>query len=151
MEKSKRDLILALVLVAVCLSLLGKNFIFKKKPAVGVSSLESAQAKSVESVAMLNLIRQNQSLWQEQESEAGQAWGRDPFMPEGSGGAGGSAPFDLSGIVWDEKMPIAMVNGRVLKKGDSIENYKVVEIKPSSIVLEAGEEKIELKLFQTNN
>ena len=149
MEKAKRDLIVALVLVVVCLFLLGKNFFFKKKTPVGTSSLAGSQVSDAESVAMLGLIRQNLDLREEQESAANQEWGRDPFVLGGAFGSSEAASnFVLSGIAWDAKLPIAIINENVYKPGDPIDGYTVSEIRPDAVTLSRGDEKIKLELFQ---
>lgn len=38
-------------------------------------------------------------------------------------------PLNVNGVVWDEKDPIVLVNGRFLKKGDEIIGAKVIDIK----------------------
>lgn len=152
MGKEKRNLIITVVLLVVFFFLVGKNFLFRKKAASGTTSVGGSQTATAGSVSILNEIKQNQSLWDAQQSRWDQeAWGRDPFFPGGSQtGQFGSVPLSLTGIVWDRKTPIAMVNDKVLKNGDTIEGYTVVEIKPSSIIFSSGENKFELQLFQAN-
>ena len=150
MDKEKRNLVITVVLLAVFFFLVGKNFIFKKKAVSGAASVGSLQAAG--SVSILSQIKQNQSLWDAQASRWDEEeWGRNPFLPDGSQmGKFGAVPLSLTGIVWDAKMPFAVVNDKVLKAGDTIEGYQVLEIKQSSIIVSAGEEKIELPLFQVN-
>ena len=152
MEKQKRDLILAVVLVAIFLAIAGRNFIFKKKIQAPGAPIAGAQTDALDSFSVLKWIRENQSLLDDQASQWGREWGRDPFVQTGSEtGALGSVPLSLTGILWDEKMPMAMVNDKILKQGDMIEGYQVVQIKPSSVVFSLGEEKSELLLFQAGS
>lgn len=37
-------------------------------------------------------------------------------------------PLDVTGIVWDQKQPIALVNGKFLKVGDEILGARIVDI-----------------------
>ncbi|OQX81346.1 MAG: hypothetical protein B6D56_02725 [Candidatus Omnitrophica bacterium 4484_70.1] len=43
--------------------------------------------------------------------------------------------YILEGIVYDEKLPLAIINHKVLRKNDTIDEYKVTEITPSSVRL----------------
>lgn len=149
MENEKRNLIIAVALVAIFFLLIGRNLIFKKKAPSASSSAGSAQTASIGSVSALTNIRESQAIWEAQLARWDLDWKRDPFMPAGSS-AGASIPLSLTGIVWDEKMPIAMVNDRVLRNGDEIDGYKVVQIKPSSVVLSSGQETFELPLFTSS-
>lgn len=40
-----------------------------------------------------------------------------------------TSPFSVTGVVWDEKEPVAIVNGKFLKKGDGILGAKIIDIK----------------------
>ncbi|MBI4597227.1 MAG: hypothetical protein HY737_02355 [Candidatus Omnitrophica bacterium] len=69
---------------------------------------------------------------------------RDPFVPlvkDGKligGKTEGSLP-ELGGILWDPENPIAMIGDRELTVGDAFDDYKVVEIRESSVILEDSE------------
>jgi len=43
--------------------------------------------------------------------------------------------YILEGIVYDKKLPLAIINHKVLRKNDTIDEYKVTEITPSSVRL----------------
>jgi len=43
--------------------------------------------------------------------------------------------YILEGIVYDKKLPLAIINHKVLRKNDTIDEYKVTEITPSSVKL----------------
>lgn len=40
-----------------------------------------------------------------------------------------SSRFNVTGVVWDEKEPIAIVNGKFLKEGDQILGARIIDIK----------------------
>lgn len=42
-------------------------------------------------------------------------------------------PFDVTGIMWDEKEPIALVNGRFLKEGDELLGAKLINIEQHKV------------------
>ncbi len=46
-----------------------------------------------------------------------------------------SAILKVSGILWDEKIPTAIINSKVLNIGDLIENKTVVDIEQNRVVL----------------
>ena len=153
MDKSKRDLIITVALLCVLFFFVGKNFLFKKQSSSRAASAEGSHALTPESISILGHIKQNQTLWDAQRSQWEEnEWGRDPFYAEGSeAGKFAALPFNVTGIVWDEKMPFAIINDKVLKKGDQIEGYTVVEIKPGSVVFSSGEETVELQLFRASS
>ncbi|MFA5100907.1 MAG: hypothetical protein WC547_08505 [Candidatus Omnitrophota bacterium] len=70
-------------------------------------------------------------------------WGRTPFS---------LAPIKafqgliLEGIVWDNDKPVAIINGSVVKIGDTIDEHIVVDIKPDRVILNDGSKEFELKL-----
>ncbi len=69
-------------------------------------------------------------------------WGRNPFM---SSLAVSQGPT-LDGILWDANNPVAVINGEIAGKGDSVGPYVVVEVRPESVLLNDGEKDIELRL-----
>ena len=69
---------------------------------------------------------------------------RDPFIPlvkDGKlvGGKTEGAVPELKGILWDPDNPIAMIGDKELVRGDTIDDYKVVEIHETSVILEDAE------------
>jgi hypothetical protein len=153
MEKKKRDLIIAVALVSLFLLLFVKNTLGRKAPAARVAPVAEAglSPESVQaSVSSLETIRQNEKNLSAQEAYWDKEWSRDPFVPVGGETASATgASLVLSGVVWDEDSPIAMINEKVLKVGDVIEGYKIVKILPSSVVVETSSgSTIEVQLFQ---
>ncbi|MCM8813119.1 MAG: hypothetical protein NC924_04190 [Candidatus Omnitrophica bacterium] len=45
------------------------------------------------------------------------------------------APLEVTGILWDEKYPTAIINSRVVKIGDLIEGKTVVDIEQNRVLL----------------
>jgi len=54
--------------------------------------------------------------------------------------------YILEGIIYDEKAPLAMINGRMVKEKDKIGNLEVMEISPNSVKLLNLEDKTILTL-----
>ncbi len=73
------------------------------------------------------------------------SWDRDPFLlPQEP--ARSSTRLNLSGIIWDEKNPIAIINDSFIGIDDKIDDNTVVDIKESSVILNDGVNDFELKL-----
>lgn len=54
--------------------------------------------------------------------------------------------FVLSGILFDKKDALAIINGELVREGESVEEATVMEIGPKEVKLRYGEETITLKL-----
>jgi hypothetical protein len=72
--------------------------------------------------------------------------------PEGKPGA--EAPtaakmYTLSGILWTERGGVASINQRILREGETLDEYKVTRIEPGRVVLKKMDEEIVLNLFQS--
>jgi hypothetical protein len=72
--------------------------------------------------------------------------------PEGKPGA--EAPttakmYTLSGILWTERGGVASINQRILREGETLDEYKVTRIEPGKVVLRKSDEEIILNLFQS--
>jgi len=86
---------------------------------------------------------------------------RNIFAPAGKSQASGEStlpasekdwgkiqsPFKLSGVIADERAAIAVINGKFLRKGDSIEGYQVVRIGGKSVILSGNGQKILLNVI----
>jgi len=66
-------------------------------------------------------------------------WGRDPFTM-GASAVELSGYLVLSGIIWDAEKPYCIINEKVVKTGDEISGYKVVDIKKDSVSVRAGDQ-----------
>ncbi len=152
MDKKTRELAIAVVLVLIFLVSLTKNVILRRPPAAPRPADEAAASVAPANLSFLIDVRRNEDLLARQGAAWEKDWGRDPFLakleePEAAGSRVGD--LELTGIVWDEKMPYAMVSGKVMKVGDSLEGHMVVEIRQSSIVLYSDDGQfVELHLFE---
>ena len=76
-------------------------------------------------------------------------WGGSPFLPlktEDARVMTESGSIALEGVMWDEKTPRAIINGRVMKVKDRIGANEVVEIKQDRVILNDGKNLIELNI-----
>jgi len=150
MDKRKRDLLIAGVLVLIFVASLLKNVILPAKPKVSAPA-EAPPPAATTDLAFLAGARNNKALFEKQRAVWSAEWSRDPFLLPAAGEEGSSrlADLKLSGIVWDEREPFAMVNEKVVKVGDMLGGYTVIEIKQSSVVLWSADGTFEeLRLFQ---
>lgn len=74
-------------------------------------------------------------------------WGRDPF----SSGPAASPPtsvsdMSLTGILWDDRAPLAVINDNPVAVGDKIGMYTVAEIDKDKVILTDGTKNYELTL-----
>ncbi|HTL70517.1 MAG TPA: hypothetical protein VL404_04410 [Candidatus Eisenbacteria bacterium] len=145
MEKKHKDLLIAGALVLTFLGIMAKGTGPKKRPLPAAASQPAAAPADL---SFLQTVRRNEELREAQAAVWEKPWKRDPFLSEASASAVASR-LKLDGIVWDEKAPYAMINGKVVKVGDTIEGYRILEIKPGAVVLWSdGGQFNELKLFE---
>ncbi|MFH1202138.1 MAG: hypothetical protein V1674_04530 [Candidatus Omnitrophota bacterium] len=71
-------------------------------------------------------------------------WGRSPFVLQKSRKFGFN--LNLAGVLWDKDNPQAIINGRIVGKGDEIEGFKVIEITKDKVILSDGANRVELRL-----
>lgn len=109
-----------------------KNQSFKKKP-VTITPIEKKQIVPPIDKREGRRLKSSYS-----------SWGRNPFAP---GGAKDISGMILKGIIWDEKAPVAIINEKIVRKGDEIEGKKVIEIEKDKVILYDGKDNIELKLY----
>ena len=152
MEKQKKDQLIAVVLVTVCVFLLWNNVFSKKTRNNNPSVSSGSEALRLGNVNVIQQIRQNEKTSAEEEALWRKDWGRDPFvLGDSSGGESpGFSDLVVSGIVWDKMRPLAVINGEVHTVGDAIKGHTILEIKESAVVLSTGQGKTELPLFRSN-
>ena len=70
---------------------------------------------------------------------------RDPFFqqPIADSTQGG---IRVTGIAWDDVHPTAIINDQVIKRGDEIIGYKVIDIMRNKVILSDGFRNVELNL-----
>lgn len=150
-KKNKRDWIIASVLLVIFAFSFTENVLLRKKKLSGETgpSNEGGTQTLTEQMVLVTNVRLYDKLRGERVALWDREWGRDPFMPQQAVGAVVKAVnLSLGGILWDEKTPKAIVNEKILIKGDTLYGYTVVEIKPRSVILKTGEKNIELYVFR---
>ena len=92
-----------------------------------------------------------------EEQARGKAVTRDPFVfdlkkKEPPPEPPPSEPvFRLDGISWDEKMPVAIINGEIVQAGSRVGPATVIEIRRDLVILNDGSADFALYLQQDNS
>lgn len=76
-------------------------------------------------------------------------WGRCPFSGKvysGAVGVGRAISFRLTGIIWDEKNPQALINDTIVSEGDILGSCTVIKIDKNKVILNDGSKDFELRL-----
>ena len=149
-KKKKRDLIIVAVLLVVFAFSFTKNVLMRKSdpPSPAASAQADGSRRMTDHLVYTTNLRTYDKLRADQENVWGKEWARDPFVPLATFSTVSKAVnLTLSGILWDETKPKAIVNGKTLYNGDTIYGYTVDTIKPKSVVLKTGEKTIELSVF----
>ncbi len=107
-----------------------------QKDAVAAS--EKNEDKSLLDVN-LNGLEKNESRYK---------WGSDPFfvpgMQKGKEGASKIDGMTLNGVIHRKGSGIAIINNRIMRKGDAIAGKRLIEILADRVILSDGDERIEL-------
>ncbi len=129
-EKRRKKIVYCILVVAVMWG--AYNFPSEHRKKADVEVPETIQPQSPISTAppagkMINV-----------EQMVRAAWGADPFRARKSAGtAPVSAPkWCLSGIVYNSRTPLAIINNRPVRAGDVVNNATVVSIKAKTVTLE---------------
>ena len=149
MEKNKRNILIAGVLSVVLVLLVLRDVHPSRHSSPGAAP--SVQASGAGNLSALVSMRQNEAVYKDQWKLWNEDLGRNPFIPEATSVSVQVTETDqlvLQGIFWDEANPKAVLNDKMFSKGDTLGNYKVIEIKPGSVVLRTGEKNIEIRVFQ---
>lgn len=86
--------------------------------------------------------------WLERQERSLQ-WGRDPFAIPGrstGAGMGTDGEFYLSAIIYRSGRGLAIINNKILRKGDMIEGKRIKEIFEDRVVLQGGSGEKELRV-----
>jgi len=140
-------ILLALTIVVI---IFGLTALFKPSQKPELSYQEPQAQISIEEVSVdiesqdkLSLLKQTQEKLEEVD------WTNDPFaVGEGSLFSKGLSSFKVTGIVLDPNGAHAVINDEVLKVGDELAGWKVMEILPNKVILKRGNEEVNLTLWE---
>ena len=135
-KKDKIQLGITGVLVIVLLFFLMRAFEKGKRPAL-VKAKEFAADQSVKEPGLYARLEQEIKKMD---------FKRDPFSQQSLSDLEESQSLHLSGILWDEANPTAIINDEIVAVGGEINGKKVIEIKKDKVILEADGQTTELGL-----
>lgn len=120
--------------------------------AAAEADIDRAGEQTVASAAALSDLNLG---WLERQSLSDQ-WGRDPFAaprrpsPNALGAAPSTVPdLHLSAIIYGEGRGLAIINNKILRKGDQVGDREIVDILRDRVVLRdaAGEQELRVDAF----
>ena len=142
----KQKLKIALPILAVVMFFVWKPVIMGSGPkdkdhnthsSVG-HSVSSANISQADIAMMLNVGKTIKARTQYKD------WDRNPFVLGQS-----RDTMAVEGIVWEQQIPKAMINGNIFGVGDIVGKIKIIDIKSESVVFEGEEGEFELYLGET--
>ena len=141
-KKDKIQLGITGVLVIFLLFFLIRTFAKGKPPASGggppaVKAKEFVADQSVKGPGLYTRLEQ-----EIKEID----FNRDPFSRQSVSDLEESQGLFLSGILWDEVNPAAIINDQIITVGGEINGKKIVEIRKNKVILEADGQTTELGL-----
>jgi hypothetical protein len=145
LDKNKKQKILLLALVGVGVFVWLQAF--QSPPAVEdtADDQEMEEPIAVDEEQLLTIALASSTNLQRPRTVY-QDWGKNPFFIEVPPVKEEPAPLLLQGISWDEKNPIAVLNGQVVGIGDSLGGHTVKDIQRDKILLNDGNKDMELHL-----
>jgi hypothetical protein len=104
----------------------------------------SSESGPVASKGAVSLTEEGLSLERNAKRSNYNSWSRNPFTIGTSIKAG--SEDTLEGIIWDEKLPLALINGKTVKIGDKVGLDRVTDIQKNKVILNDGTRDRELQL-----
>lgn len=149
MDKKTKEIIITSILGAFMFILLGKNIIaplfFSKKYTPPPSTKPPLSIADVQ-----KMIQQKKSFSFSKtallDKYASMEWDRDPFVLKDLEQR--RKGLVLTGIIWTEKTPVAIINDQFVGVGDAIGETKVVDIRNDVVILESEGKRFELKIWK---
>jgi len=149
--------VLAIVLVGMWMFVLGIVPIKKtveqliERPVTVKTSPEELKKKAEETT--LSLFHWLEKQEKKNKMLANYEGRRDPFLPAVKKKVKKSLPVEppklvLKGIAWDETEPLALLNGLVVKEGDTIQGARIVKIDFDRVVVRYSSKRFIIKLIE---
>jgi len=139
-DKQNKKLIIFIILCIFAVFTLIRGVLVPTRPKLRASS----EPEPVSLNKTVNFIEEGLSLRRNTAKSNYVNWGRNPFTMGAVIKVG--AEDTLEGIIWDEKSPLALINGRTIRIGDKLGSDKVIDIQKNKVVLSDGIRERELKL-----
>jgi len=106
------------------------------RPVAAAVQEAAPRPKSAEPPRLINI-----------ELKAKEPWGKDPFRVVSGVRKVGKRPpkkpqWHLSGIIYSEQAPAAVINKQQVRVGDTVDDARVLEIRKKSVTIEHNGEKM---------
>ncbi len=149
MDKRKKQLIMTAGLVLLLVIAWANTFkaVAKRKKAKLATPVVAAPAAATVSSKAPVAPAKKPAISQRVEDEDDSAWGRCPFSGKAFYGEAKALDLKLTGILWDEDNPQAIINDEIREKGQKVGKFQIIEILPEEVIISDGTEKFELKIY----
>jgi len=143
-ERFRKGLVFGALILAIAWGMY--NYLPKSQSLQRQPALSPAEAAVVPASARLAAVEKSINV-AEMKSKR---WGEDPFrsLNKSTGAVANSDEprWKLSGIVFNNLKPLAIINGKSVNVGDNVGKATVVEITQKSVVLDYGGSKVTLRV-----
>lgn len=146
MDSKKRRIYTIVVFCAVCIWGYYNIFDDGQKKKAG----EPEDTKTIEAVTVVSATPKKTEL--DLEKCASQSWGKDPFyrstkkIVKKQAPAGKQTLWILGGILYNENNPAAVINKSIVRRGETIDGAKVVNISRKNVTLIKNGVRFELNI-----
>lgn len=140
MDKKKIQLIITSFLIIMLFSIISSNLKKSKEETYKQRFSKISKKKASFKHANYSLLSAKFD---------GMRWGKNPFGPGIVKYEETGRSDSLQGILWDPVSPRVMFRGVLLKIGDNIRDYNILDIRKGSIILSQGKVIYELKVGQS--
>lgn len=147
MKKEQKQLIVFIVLICVA-GLIFVKVIFRAKAPSG----EQKPALPFDAETPIEIVKVDFFELEEElkKNRPQLKWVRNPFQfpPKKEVEKTDVGKLNLTGIIYDETSPVAVINDIIVHEGDEIEGVKVIKIESEEVLLEEDGESYTLKLLK---
>jgi len=148
MDKKRIEIIVTSFLVLILIFVwLNSIKVLKKRIVQKVKFPAAAQSADFLKLELIGLEKEvfvkKEKEWNE---DASLVWIRCPFCGKRYGQQEVMVDLAVSGIIWDEVNPQAIINSKILAEGDSIGGFSIEKIEKQKVILSDGKKRIELNI-----
>ena len=144
-ESTRRKILYAALVGAIIWGVY--NFVPKSQKSTAIASKPAVSRQAPPAATSASFARIDKTINVADMKLKG--WGSDPFRARNKKTANKKAPkkvWKLSGIVFNDFNPLAIINGKSIGVGDIIEGAKVLKIERKKVVIEYAGKSISLRV-----
>ena len=146
MTRKQLEKAITIVLVTVFILVALKIFPSIKKDKIKQAFLNKDNAEKNELSDVKGLLEEKLIRSKLESGKIG--WERNPFSRNKVLASYGAGSLILTGIIWDEKNPNAIIGNEIVKEGDVIDKYTIVEINKDKVVISSDEGQETLRIWE---